>query len=174
MHSLLRMLCLRQVLRMAYESTGNTDVHIGTKDKPLNLVSINGPRFSTRTESHLFRKWGLHVINMTTVPEAQLACEAEIAYAVLNHVTDYDCWHEEEDDVSASSVVEQLMRNVATGDTSLCCVLASVVRCSWKCGLGTTSVCLSLTQTINGKSYLPIVFVCIFRNTHSILDKQEN
>eukprot|EP00501_MAST-03F_sp_TOSAG23-6_P002437 GSMAST32.ASY1.ANO1.2546.1 assembled CDS len=57
-----------------------------------SVVSINGPRFSTRTESNIFRQWNLDLINMTTVPEAQLAAEAEIAYAVINHVTDYGCF----------------------------------------------------------------------------------
>ena len=107
---------LPQVLHQACESTGKSGIHLGTKAKPLNLVSINGPRFSTRTESNIYRQWGLHVINMTTVPEAQLACEAEIAYSVLNHVTDYDCWHESEDDVTASNVFAQLMQNIEGGE----------------------------------------------------------
>jgi 5'-methylthioadenosine phosphorylase len=77
-----------------------------------SVVSINGPRFSTRTESNVFRQWGLDLINMTTVPEAQLAAEAEIAYAVVNHVTDYDCWKVDEQHVTVAEVVKTMMGNV--------------------------------------------------------------
>jgi 5'-methylthioadenosine phosphorylase len=84
-----------------------------------NLVSINGPRFSTRCESNVFRQWGLDLINMTTVPECQLATEAEIAYAVLNCVTDYDCWHEGEEDVTVEMVIKTLMGNVAAAQVAV-------------------------------------------------------
>jgi len=76
------------------------------------LVTINGPRFSTRTESNIFRGWGLALVNMTSVPEAQLAAEAEISYAVINHVTDYDCWKVTEEPVTVEHVVKTLMKNV--------------------------------------------------------------
>lgn len=77
-------------------------------------ICIEGPRFSTKAESRLYRQWGLDIIGMTAMPEAQLAREAEMCYAVLALATDYDVWHESEADVSVDLVVENLQRNVAT------------------------------------------------------------
>ena len=76
-------------------------------------VVIEGPQFSTRAESELYRSWGATVIGMTALPEAKLAREAEICYATMALVTDYDCWHETEDSVSVELVVSNLRRNVA-------------------------------------------------------------
>jgi 5'-methylthioadenosine phosphorylase len=75
-------------------------------------VVIDGPMFSTRAESHLYRSWGASVIGMTNLPEAKLAREAEICYATLALATDYDCWHESEEDVSVAAVVAVLKKNV--------------------------------------------------------------
>lgn len=77
------------------------------------LVVINGPAFSTRAESQLYRSWGASIIGMTTVPEARLAREAELCYSTLTCVTDYDTWHESEADVSAELIIENLQSNVA-------------------------------------------------------------
>jgi 5'-methylthioadenosine phosphorylase len=74
-------------------------------------VCIEGPQFSTRAESHLFRSWGVSVIGMTNLPEARLAREAEMAYATIALATDYDCWHEEEEAVSVESVMAVLRDN---------------------------------------------------------------
>jgi len=74
-------------------------------------ICIEGPAFSTRAESHLFRSWGADVIGMTNATEAKLAREAALCYATLALVTDYDCWHEEEEDVSVASVLENLRAN---------------------------------------------------------------
>ena len=76
-------------------------------------LCIEGPAFSTRAESRLYRQWGVDVIGMTNLPEARLAREAEICYASIALVTDYDCWHEEEEDVSVGSVLENLNANSA-------------------------------------------------------------
>ncbi len=76
-------------------------------------VCIEGPAFSTRAESELYRSWGVDVIGMTNLQEAKLAREAEICYATLALVTDYDCWHEEEDDVSVAAVLDNLRANAA-------------------------------------------------------------
>ncbi len=73
---------------------------------------IEGPQFSTRAESRIYRQWGVDVIGMTSLPEARLAREAEICYAVLALATDYDCWHETEEDVSVDAVLEVLQTNV--------------------------------------------------------------
>jgi len=77
-------------------------------------VCIEGPQFSTRAESRLYRSWGVDVIGMTNVQEAKLAREAEICYATLALVTDYDVWHATEADVSVEAVVAVLLQNVAT------------------------------------------------------------
>jgi 5'-methylthioadenosine phosphorylase len=74
-----------------------------------SYVTVEGPRFSTRAESNTFRSWGLSIIGMTTAPEAFLAKEAELCYAVMAHVTDYDVWHEEP--VSVEMVVRTMQKN---------------------------------------------------------------
>ncbi len=76
-------------------------------------VCIEGPAFSTRAESNLYRSWACDVIGMTSIPEARLAREAELHYATLALVTDYDCWKTDEEAVSADAVVATLQKNVA-------------------------------------------------------------
>ncbi len=75
-------------------------------------VCIEGPQFSTRAESEFYRKMGFDVIGMTNATEAKLAREAEICYVTLAMVTDYDCWHQEEEEVSVELVVENLRKNI--------------------------------------------------------------
>ena len=77
-------------------------------------VVIEGPQFSTRAESELYRRWGASVVGMTALPEAKLAREAEMCYATLAFVTDYDCWHQAEEPVSVELVVSNLLENAAT------------------------------------------------------------
>ena len=89
----------------AVQETG-AQVHKGG-----NFVTIEGPRFSTKAESHTFRQWGMDIIGMTTTPEAQLAREAEMSYAVMAHITDYDVWHETEEAVTVDAVIRTLLRN---------------------------------------------------------------
>ena len=74
-------------------------------------LCMEGPAFSTRAESNTYRAWGMDIIGMTNLQEAKLAREAEICYATLAMVTDYDCWHEGHDAVTASQVYEYLQRN---------------------------------------------------------------
>ena len=76
-------------------------------------VNMEGPQFSTRAESNLYRQWGADVIGMTNLQEAKLAREAEICYATLALSTDYDCWHETHDDVTVDAILEVLRKNVA-------------------------------------------------------------
>jgi 5'-methylthioadenosine phosphorylase len=76
-------------------------------------VNMEGPAFSTRAESFLYRKWGMDIIGMTNMTEAKLAREAEICFATLSMVTDYDCWHESED-VSVEIIIQNLMKNSET------------------------------------------------------------
>jgi len=75
------------------------------------LIVIEGPRFSTRAESNTFRSWGMDVIGMTSAPEAFLAREAELCYASIAHVTDYDVWHSREEAVSVEMVLKTISRN---------------------------------------------------------------
>jgi 5'-methylthioadenosine phosphorylase len=75
-------------------------------------VCMGGPAFSTKAESNTYRSWGMDLIGMTNLPEAKLAREAEICYATLAMVTDYDCWHPEHDAVTVTQVIEYLTRNV--------------------------------------------------------------
>jgi 5'-methylthioadenosine phosphorylase len=75
------------------------------------LIAIEGPRFSTRAESNLYREWGLSIIGMTACPEAFLAREAEMCYATMAHVTDYDVWRQTEAPVSVEMVIGTLMKN---------------------------------------------------------------
>jgi 5'-methylthioadenosine phosphorylase len=77
------------------------------------LVVMEGPQFSTRAESNLYRSFGAHVIGMTALPEAKLAREAQLCYVTLAMATDYDCWHETEQDVTVESVVAVLKKNTA-------------------------------------------------------------
>lgn len=75
------------------------------------VITIEGPRFSTRAESKMFRKWGADVINMSVAPEAILACEAGIPYAAVAMSTDYDCWKEDEEAVSWEEILKVFNRN---------------------------------------------------------------
>jgi 5'-methylthioadenosine phosphorylase len=85
---------------------------------------IEGPQFSTRAESRIYRQWGVDVIGMTNLPEARLAREAEICYATLALATDYDCWHATEEDVSVDAVLTVLRGNVSKAQN----ILRSAVR----------------------------------------------
>ena len=82
-------------------------------------VCIEGPQFSTRAESNLYRSWGVDVIGMTNLPEARLAREAELPYATLAMATDYDCWHQSEASVSVEAVLAVMKKNVATAQAIL-------------------------------------------------------
>lgn len=89
-------------------------------------VVMEGPAFSTRAESNLYRAWGADLIGMTALPEAKLAREAELCYAAVACITDYDCWHESEEDVSADLILANLQRNVATSKQLLRLALKSL------------------------------------------------
>jgi 5'-methylthioadenosine phosphorylase len=80
---------------------------------------MEGPQFSTLAESRLYRSWGMDVIGMTNLQEAKLAREAEICYATLALVTDYDCWHPDHDSVTVELIVANLMQNAATAQKTI-------------------------------------------------------
>jgi 5'-methylthioadenosine phosphorylase len=96
---------LSPMLVKATEETG-ANTHLGG-----SFITIEGPRFSTRAESNIYRSWGMSLIGMTTSPEAFLAREAEMCYAVMAHVTDYDVWHTSEQPVTVDRVIEILNQN---------------------------------------------------------------
>jgi 5'-methylthioadenosine phosphorylase len=99
---------LAKVLAGAIESLNLPDVNL---HRGGTYVCMEGPAFSTKAESNLYRSWDATVIGMTNLPEAKLAREAEIAYATLALVTDYDCWHTEHDSVTVEMVIANLHRN---------------------------------------------------------------
>jgi len=104
---------LSQSVFEAVHSTGAT-VHQGG-----TFITIEGPRFSTRAESNVYRAWGMSLIGMTASPEAFLAREAELCYAVMAHVTDYDVWHVSAEPVSVEMVIQTLNRNTEIAQAAL-------------------------------------------------------
>ena len=96
---------MSQVIADSVRHSGGT-VHEGG-----SFITIEGPRFSTKAESNLYRRWDMSIIGMTTSPEAFLAAEAEMAYAVMAHITDFDVWHEDEGPVSVDRVMQVLHSN---------------------------------------------------------------
>lgn len=104
---------LTQILFRAGKEAGATVHKDGT------YLCIEGPQFSTRSESKLYRTWEVDVIGMTNLPEAKLAREAEICYATIAFATDYDCWHEEAEDVSIGEVLRILAESTKTAKTAI-------------------------------------------------------
>ncbi len=120
---------LRSVLSVSTQQAGAI-VHRGG-----TLVAIEGPAFSTRAESKLYRSWGADIIGMTALPEAKLAREAEICYAMLACSTDYDVWHDTHEDVSADMIVTNLLKNVEVSRRAVRLALSSLpARRSCGCG----------------------------------------
>jgi 5'-methylthioadenosine phosphorylase len=130
---------LRQMLHEAVQKTGAT-VHLGG-----TFITIEGPRFSTRGESRIYRSWGVDIIGMTAVPEAQLAREAEICYATMAHVTDYDVWHEEEEAVNVEMLIANLMANAALSKRTIA-ELVPILTDKRLCDCGDTLSTAMITQ----------------------------
>jgi len=109
--------------RMLLEAAQEVDaiVHDGG-----TYVCMEGPAFSTRAESELYRSWGARVVGMTNLPEAKLAREAEISYATLAMSTDYDCWHPDHDDVTVDAVIAVMQKNTATAQRILSAVVPKI------------------------------------------------
>ena len=104
---------LSSIAADAAEAVGGT-VHRGG-----TYVNMEGPQFSTLAESKLYRSWGMDVIGMTNLQEAKLAREAEICYATLALVTDYDCWHPDHDSVTVDLIIANLLQNAATAQKAI-------------------------------------------------------
>lgn len=98
---------LGDILEAACRTVEGLTVHRGG-----TYICMEGPAFSTKAESNVYRQWGMDIIGMTNLQEAKLAREAEIAYATLALVTDYDCWHEDHDSVTLEMVIGYLTKNV--------------------------------------------------------------
>jgi 5'-methylthioadenosine phosphorylase len=111
---------LSDLLAAAAERAGAT-VHRGG-----TYVCMEGPAFSTRAESHMYRSWGASVIGMTGLPEAKLAREAELHYAMIAQSTDYDCWRETEEAVSAEMVMGNVARNIHSVRNSLLALIPTI------------------------------------------------
>ncbi len=113
---------LFEILADAGKSVGAT-VHKGG-----TYLCMEGPQFSSRGESRIYRKWGVDVIGMTNATEAKLAREAEICYATLALSTDYDCWHETEEDVTVEAVIAIIHKNVETAKKIIKTAVARVAK----------------------------------------------
>jgi 5'-methylthioadenosine phosphorylase len=104
---------LSQILFQSGKEVGATVQKNGT------YLCIEGPQFSTRAESKLYRTWGVDIIGMTNLPEAKLAREAEICYATIAFVTDYDCWRDEQGDVSVKEILRILAQSAKTAKSAI-------------------------------------------------------
>jgi len=104
---------LSQILFQAGKEVGATAQKDGT------YLCIEGPQFSTRAESRLYRSWGVDIVGMTNLPEAKLAREAEICYATIAFVTDYDCWYEEAGEVSVREILRILAESTKTAKSAI-------------------------------------------------------
>ena len=119
---------LAQILHDTGKELGIT-MHMGG-----TYLCMEGPAFSTRAESHLYRSWGCSIIGMTNLTEAKLAREAEIAYATIALATDYDCWREEEEEVTSDAVMATMAKNVKNAKRIVEAVVPKIpVDESWKC-----------------------------------------
>lgn len=125
---------------MAAATDANATVHDGG-----TYVVIEGPAFGTRAESELYRGWGASIVGMTALPEAKLAREAELCYAVLAAVTDYDAWHEHHEAVDAATVFTVLQKNVAASQAAVR-YLVRALPLPGACGCRTTLDAALVTQ----------------------------
>ena len=134
--------CLRlsAALADAVEEAGGT-LHRGGR-----FITIEGPRFSTKGESLTYRAWGMDIIGMTTSPEAFLAREAEMCYAVMAHVTDYDVWHESEEPVNVEMLLETLAANAVLAQDAIRMLVPRLAAAERDCECGSTLATALITQ----------------------------
>src|SRR5439155_19582233 len=128
---------LSETLYAAASATGTRAHRGGT------YLCIEGPQFSTRAESRIYRQWGVDVIGMTALPEAKLAREAELCYATLAFATDYDVWHESAESVTVEMVVRNLLANVEMGKRIIRAALPELRRargCTWASALADSRI----------------------------------
>lgn len=134
--------CLRlsAMLADAVEAAGGR-VHRGGR-----FITIEGPRFSTRGESFTYRAWGMDIIGMTTSPEAFLAREAEMCYAVMAHVTDYDVWHETEEPVNVEMLLSTLAANARLAQQAIRILAPRLATAERTCECSSTLSTALITQ----------------------------
>jgi 5'-methylthioadenosine phosphorylase len=135
---------LSEILSHAGKEVGATVQKGGT------YICIEGPQFSTRAESKLYRSWGVDIIGMTNIPEAKLAREAEICYSTIAFATDYDCWHETAGDVSIGDVLRILAQSTKIAKSAIRVAVQKLPE-ERKC------VCATALQyaLITGKKHIP-------------------
>jgi 5'-methylthioadenosine phosphorylase len=131
---------LAAIVADAVEEAGGT-VHRGGR-----FITIEGPRFSTKGESHTFRAWGMDIIGMTASPEAFLAREAEMCYATMAHVTDYDVWHETEEPVTVDALLATLHANTQLAQDALRIAIHKLTGSKRGCGCGQSLASALITQ----------------------------
>ena len=131
---------LSALLADAVEDAGGT-VHRGGC-----FITIEGPRFSTKGESFTYRAWGMDIIGMTTSPEAFLAREAEMCYAVMAHITDYDVWHETEEPVNVEMLLTTLHANAALAQEAIRILVPRLAKAKRDCECGSTLATALITQ----------------------------
>ncbi len=134
---------LSDLIATAGEASGAATIHRGGA-----YICIEGPQFSTRAESRVYRSWGMDIIGMTALPEAKLAREAEMHYATIACVTDYDVWHATEEAVNVDLVVGNLMRNVAHAQDIVRLVVAQLpaTHSTWSCPCATALTSAVITD----------------------------
>jgi len=110
------------------------------------FITIEGPRFSTKGESHTYRAWGMDIIGMTACPEAFLAREAEMCYATMAHVTDYDVWHETEEPVTVEMLLATLAANATLAQRALRILIPRLAAAGRDCECGQTLAMALITQ----------------------------
>jgi 5'-methylthioadenosine phosphorylase len=128
---------LSDLLEAAVKSTGAVTQRGGA------FLTIEGPRFSTKAESNTYRAWGMSLVGMTASPEAFLAREAEICYAIMAHVTDYDVWHVSESPVSVEMIIEILRRNTRTAQEAVRKLAASLPPRECECASALSSALIT-------------------------------
>ncbi|MGC9396677.1 MAG: S-methyl-5'-thioadenosine phosphorylase [Anaerolineae bacterium] len=123
----------------------------GTVHRGGTFITIEGPRFSTKGESLVYRQWGMDIIGMTASPEAFLAREAGMCYATMAHITDYDVWHESEEPVTVEMVVQVLHHNIGLAQQALLLLVPRLVEVPIEC------TCASALDTalITAREYIP-------------------
>ncbi len=124
-------------------------------------ITIEGPRFSSKAESLLFKSWGAHVVNMTTVPECVLAKEAGMCYAAVAMATDYDCWHTHEEKVNVELALRTFRENIGKVIQVLCAAIPLIATQDW-------------SDTIQNLKVKYFVFTCYYLYTalkHLLLRK---
>lgn len=124
-----------------------------TVHKGGSFITIEGPRFSTKAESHAFRSWGMSLVGMTTSPEAFLAREAEMCYACMAHVTDYDVWHMSEAPVTVEMVIRILNKNTEVAQQAIAKLTGDLKpKRDCDCGSALASALITARERINEKT----------------------